>query len=172
MLNPHENVVLRNLHILTKLLDPEKLADRLDFFFVSYPGALELFCKMLSEEDGKEFLIRLCKEEAKRINSELVDHEGMRRAIEAKEVEMKNVKMPSHINFLFVLLRQCAQTIPNDVEYMSLKVHMRIYTASINVRIMEIQRRVRFDEEEKIWVLEDWQERDQNRPDWKEIARG
>ncbi|MDP2631085.1 MAG: hypothetical protein Q8P56_06820 [Candidatus Uhrbacteria bacterium] len=76
------------------------------------------------------------------------------------------------------MLRECARAISNEEEYKNLKKYVSEYDYarfskdSKGIILADDRRRSRFDEDDRVWILEDWLERDPNRPDWHEIARG
>ncbi|MEK7122608.1 MAG: hypothetical protein AAB855_02005 [Patescibacteria group bacterium] len=190
-LDDDQKAILRNLKLLSKLFTPRKCADILDTYFArrGNSSGVDLFADMLSQEDQRGFLIRLCQNMLGGIRQELRSKNEMQKLIDEGKVKIKDaepIHNAAHVNVLFVLLRRCAEEIPEHEEYLDLK-ETTIELGYVSNMRNEPIRRVRFDEEEKHWILEEGEKKLPvkgdvlnliemkkvlgNELDWQEIAR-
>jgi hypothetical protein len=150
-----------NLDVLTKLYSPKKLANILDRYFLQNPGAFDLFCATLSNSDRREFLGASCE------NLSLQFFGDEKRDGGDKDAEIKRTLVVTlyklsmtndNVDHVFLVLRAAAHSIPNDKSYLKLKE----YTLKEGVASLATQganHRVRCDEAQGLWLLEEFVER-------------
>ncbi|GEM_PF-5079359 len=175
-LDVDQKAILENLKLFSKLFSPARCADMLDDYFMrsgNAPG-VDFFCGILSQEDRKAFLVRLCQNALGVIRSALRERASQKIIDEGK---IKLYHNRGNVNFIYILLRQCSRTIPENEEYLDLKneVFKNGYTGDSEYRpdFKNNARRIRFDEEKKSWILEEAEQFfDPKGPSWQEVDRG
>ncbi len=184
-----EKDVMENLKLFTKLIEPVNLVHYIDLFFRRHPGAFAPFCEILSQEDRTAFLREMCENVPGLLHSEWWHLQPTIRFVAAAEylAGSEVSRDARQVTLLYTILSESERYIPDNKEYQNLKKLVREHGYETNAK-PEVHRRIRFDEGERVWVLEEGERKLPAKGDvlnlaemrkvlksvleWREIARG